>query len=63
MRPAAFEYLVPASLEEAIAMLVERGVDAHVLSGGQSLIPAMNLRLARPETLIDIGRIPKSGFH
>ena len=58
MRPAAFEYLVPASLEEAIAMLVERGVDAHVLSGGQSLIPAMNLRLARPETLIDIGRIP-----
>ena len=58
MRPAAFDYLVPASLEEALAMLVERGADARVLSGGQSLIPAMNLRLARPETLIDIGRIP-----
>ena len=57
MRPAAFDYLVPASLEEALAMLVERGADARVLSGGQSLIPAMNLRLARPETLIDIGRI------
>ncbi len=57
MRPAAFDYLVPTSLEEALAMLVERGADARVLSGGQSLIPAMNLRLARPETLIDIGRI------
>lgn len=58
MRPAAFDYLVPTSLDEALAMLSERAGEARVLSGGQSLVPIMNLRLAQPETLVDIGRIP-----
>ena len=57
MKPAPFEYLRPASIEEALAALAEHGDDAKVLAGGQSLVPMMNLRLARPEVLIDINRI------
>jgi carbon-monoxide dehydrogenase medium subunit len=57
MRPAAFEYFAPASIEEAAGLLAEHGPEARVLAGGQSLIPAMNLRVARPSVLIDIGRV------
>src|SRR5438874_7415221 len=59
MYPASFNYLRPSTIDEAIAMLVKHGDAAKLLAGGHSLIPAMKLRLARPEVVIDIGRIPK----
>ena len=58
MIPPAFEYLRPATIPEAIALLEQHGDDAKILSGGQSLIPMMKLRLARPAFLVDINRIP-----
>ncbi|MBI4561233.1 MAG: FAD binding domain-containing protein [Candidatus Rokubacteria bacterium] len=58
MIPGAFEYYAPTSIGEAIALLAKHGEDAKVLSGGQSLIPLMKLRLTTPRHLIDINRIP-----
>jgi aerobic carbon-monoxide dehydrogenase medium subunit len=58
MIPPAFEYLRPNTIPEAIALLQQYGEDAKILSGGQSLIPMMKLRLARPAYLVDINRIP-----
>jgi carbon-monoxide dehydrogenase medium subunit len=55
--PASFEYVSAHSLDEAGAALAEHGGDARVLAGGQSLIPAMRFRLARPAVLVDINRI------
>ena len=49
MYPASFEYLAPTTLEEAVSLLEERGDDAKVIAGGQSLIPLMKLRFAAPE--------------
>jgi len=57
MIPAAFEYERATSIDDALALLAEHGPDAKVLAGGQSLLPLMKLRLARPERLIDIGRL------
>ena len=57
MIPAPFDYLTPATLDEAISLLAEHPDDAKLLAGGHSLIPAMKLRLAMPQILIDIGRI------
>ena len=57
MIPPAFEYLRPSTIPEAIALLEQHGEDAKILSGGQSLIPMMKLRIARPGYLIDINRI------
>jgi carbon-monoxide dehydrogenase medium subunit len=57
MIPAAFEYLRPQSLEEAVALLGLHGEDAKLLAGAHSLLPAMKLRLARPKVVIDLGRI------
>jgi len=57
MIPPSFEYLQPKTIPEAIAMLQQHGDAAKILSGGQSLIPMMKLRLARPGFLIDINRI------
>ncbi|MCC6935282.1 MAG: xanthine dehydrogenase family protein subunit M [Thermomicrobiales bacterium] len=58
MIPGPFEYHAPTSLDEAIGLLGQYGDDAKVLAGGQSLIPAMKLRLAQPGHLIDISRMP-----
>jgi aerobic carbon-monoxide dehydrogenase medium subunit len=58
MIPAAFEYHAPTSLGEATALLARLGEDAKVLSGGQSLIPLMKLRLASPPHVVDINGIP-----
>lgn len=58
MKPAPFDYLRPASLEQALEALADGGEDAKVLAGGQSLVPMMNLRLARPSSLVDIGDLP-----
>jgi len=57
MIPPAFEYLRPKTIPEAIAFLQQYGDDAKILSGGQSLIPMMKFRLARPGYLVDINRI------
>ena len=57
MIPPAFEYLRPKTIPEAIAFLQQYGDDAKILSGGQSLIPMMKFRLARPAYLVDINRI------
>jgi aerobic carbon-monoxide dehydrogenase medium subunit len=57
MRPAAFEYHRPASLDEAISLLAENE-DARPLAGGHSLLPMMKLRLAMPAALVDLGGIP-----
>ncbi|HET6177167.1 MAG TPA: xanthine dehydrogenase family protein subunit M [Candidatus Sulfotelmatobacter sp.] len=57
MIPPSFEYLRPKTIPEAIAFLQQYGEDAKILSGGQSLIPMMKLRLARPGYLVDINRI------
>jgi len=57
MIPPAFEYLRPQTIPEAIALLQQHGDDAKILSGGQSLIPMMKLRIARPAYLVDINRI------
>ncbi|CAN5227438.1 xanthine dehydrogenase family protein subunit M [soil metagenome] len=56
MIPAAFEYVRPSSVDEAVQALGS-GDDVKLLAGGQSLIPVMRLRLAAPETVVDIGRI------
>src|SRR5205809_8060734 len=58
MIPAAFEYHAPTSIGEATRLLARLGDDAKVLSGGQSLIPLMKLRLATPKHVIDINAIP-----
>jgi len=58
MFPSQFEYHAPASVDEALALLAERGDDAKVLAGGQSLIPLMKLRFAAPAVIVDINRIP-----
>jgi carbon-monoxide dehydrogenase medium subunit len=58
MIPAAFEYHAPTTLGEATALLARLGEDARVLSGGQSLIPLMKLRLASPGHVVDINGIP-----
>ena len=57
MIPAAFAYDRASSVDEALSLLMEHGADAKVIAGGQSLLPLMKLRLARPDRLIDIGRI------
>jgi aerobic carbon-monoxide dehydrogenase medium subunit len=57
MIPAAFDYVRPSTVDEAVAALSEAGEDAKVLAGGQSLLPVLRLRLAYPSTLVDLGRI------
>ena len=57
MKPAPFKYYAPDSLEEALALKAEHGDEAKILAGGQSLIPAMNFRLAQPAILIDLNKI------
>src|SRR5258708_1973474 len=57
MKPAPFKYIAATSLEHALALKAEHGDDAKFLAGGQSLLPAMNFRLAQPAMLIDINEI------
>ena len=59
MKAADFDYYRVDSLEDAIERLGELGEDAKVLAGGQSLVPMMNFRLARPAALVDITRVPE----
>jgi CO/xanthine dehydrogenase FAD-binding subunit len=57
MKPAPFKYIAATSLEQALSLKAEHGDEAKFLAGGQSLMPAMNFRLAQPAVLIDINRI------
>lgn len=57
MIPAAFDYVRPSTVDDAVQALATAGEDAKVLAGGQSLLPMLRLRLAYPETLIDLGRV------
>ncbi len=61
MIPAAFDYVAPDTLDEAIAALGQGGEDAKLLAGGHSLIPLMKLRLAAPSLLVDLRKVP--GLH
>ena len=62
MIPAPFNYEVPATLEEAVSLLAADPDNARVLAGGHSLIPAMKLRLAQPQMLVDIARIKSLSY-
>lgn len=62
MKPAAFEYYAPTSVAEALENLDAVGYDGKVLAGGQSLIPAMNFRMARPAALVDLNGISELFF-
>lgn len=62
MLPSRFEYVAPGSLEEAISTLGQRGDEAKVLAGGQSLIPLLKLRFASPALIVDINRVPGLAF-
>ncbi|HET7467185.1 MAG TPA: xanthine dehydrogenase family protein subunit M [Candidatus Dormibacteraeota bacterium] len=58
MFPAAFDYRAPSSLAEAVDILRQRGEEAKVMAGGQSLIPLLKLRFSQPALVVDIGRLP-----
>lgn len=62
MKPAPFEYFRPGSLSEALSLLADGGDECKILAGGQSLVPAMNFRLARPATLIDINDLHELAY-
>jgi CO/xanthine dehydrogenase FAD-binding subunit len=57
MKPCAFDYIRVDTLDETLAILADSSLDAKILAGGQSLLPLLNMRLARPEVLIDVNRL------
>lgn len=62
MKPAPFDYFAPTSVEEALALKAQYGDEAKFLAGGQSLIPAMNFRLAQPAMLVDVNGLRELDF-
>jgi len=62
MKPIQFDYYAPGSTEEALDQLAELGYDGKVLAGGQSLVAAMNFRMARPAALVDLNNIPELSY-
>ena len=62
MKPVSFDYYAPSSVEQALDTLAELGYDGKVLAGGQSLIPAMNFRMARPSALVDLNNVPELSY-
>ena len=62
MKPAPFRYLAPASLDECVELLREHGDEAKLLAGGQSLVPMMNFRLAKPAVLIDLNGVAELDY-
>ncbi len=62
MKPPSFDYFAPTRTEEAVALLSEYGDAAKILAGGQSLVPMLNFRLARPQVLVDINRIEELAY-
>ena len=59
MKPPPFDYLAPSTLDEALALRAEHADDSLVLAGGQSAMPLLNLRMALPAAVIDLGRVPE----
>jgi len=62
VKPPLFEYHDPGSVDEALALLAEHGDEAKVLAGGQSLVPLLNFRLARPERLVDVNGLNELAY-
>jgi CO/xanthine dehydrogenase FAD-binding subunit len=62
VKPAAFAYDDPRELDEALALLAGEGEDVKALAGGQSLVPLLNFRLARPDRLVDLNRVEELGY-
>ena len=62
VKPAPFAYHAPSSVDEALTLLAELGPNAELLAGGQSLMPVMNMRLARPSHVIDINGLAEMSF-
>jgi carbon-monoxide dehydrogenase medium subunit len=62
MKPAAFDYYAPTTVEDVMVLLKRHGSDARLLAGGQTLLPMMNFRLAAPEVIIDLNRIPELAY-
>ena len=62
MKPAVFEYSDPTNVSETVSLLAQLGEEARVLAGGQSLVPLMNFRLARPAHLVDLNRVAELDF-
>jgi CO/xanthine dehydrogenase FAD-binding subunit len=62
MKPPRFDYERPEGLDEALAILAARGEEAKVLAGGQSLVPLLNFRLARPDCLVDLNEISELAY-
>lgn len=58
MKPAPFDYVRAETLDEALQVLARDGGEARILAGGQSLLPMLNMRLARPQVVVDIMRVP-----
>jgi len=63
MKPAPFEYHAPTEVAEAVRLLASYGDEGRALAGGQSLVPLLNLRLARPKAIIDLNRIESLAYH
>jgi CO/xanthine dehydrogenase FAD-binding subunit len=62
MKPPPFEYEDPRTVEETLALLAQHGEDAKILAGGQSLVPLLNFRLARPEILVDVNNVAELDY-
>ena len=62
MRPPPFSYADPSTVDEALGLLAEHGDDAGILAGGQSFVPLLNFRLARPTVIVDINRIAELDY-
>ena len=62
MKPAAFDYAAPGTLDEALGLLARHGANAKVIAGGQSFVPMANFRLLRPELVVDLNRIPSLAY-
>ncbi len=62
MKPAAFEYHAPTTVEAVLALLQQHGDEARLLAGGQTLVPMMNFRLATPSVIVDLNRVPDLAY-
>ncbi|MBL8064098.1 MAG: xanthine dehydrogenase family protein subunit M [Anaerolineales bacterium] len=62
MKPAPFEYYAPVSIEQALELMGQYSEEAKILAGGQSLVPAMNFRVAQPGILIDLNRVAELSY-
>ena len=61
MKPPPFDYVAPETVDQAVGLLADADREITVLAGGQSLLPALNMRMARPDVLVDISRVPELG--